>query len=529
MAIWLDPSQPTRAPAAGYAILSAYLVVSLLQLGAVWNDWWRESWLAGPAHVIDIVVFSVMVFLTEGYTSPFFTFFVFLLLSATIRWGWRETAITAAVVIVGFLAAGIAALQWGGSEFDLRRLLIRSAYLVVLSSTLIWFGRSQQQARAAKMPPLDPETTPGATQLPIASALAYARARTGAEQVFIAWWDEEEPWTNLSTLQGSKLHTQRFGPAEIGEVVHPELAGKPFIFDTLRKRSIAGRPTRRLIIDQPISQQLTATMGVSSGLAIPIETEDFGGVLIAQGVPALCSDDLLIAANIGREISVALQRISILRSSEDNAAAKTRLALSRDLHDSFVQILAGTSFRLEAVRQEAGSGKNVGREIESLQSDLAHQQRELRSLISQLRGDDAGREQVALYAGVTDLAGRLARQWAIGCMVDAPGDELHVPTRMQHDVYHLLRESVGNAVRHGRATEVRVTLRMDAGALRLDVSDNGAGFPVPHGTDRFEAAREVPAPRSLNERVRGAGGELSVSSGCAGTTIVFRLPLESRT
>jgi hypothetical protein len=156
LGVWLDPTQPSRAPGVGYLILALYVIFSGVQLGLTWNSWWLESRLAAPAHVIDIGVFSVMVFLSEGYTSPFFTFFVFLLLSSTIRWGWRETALTALGVITLFFLAGLAALEYGEAEFDVQRLIFRSAYLVVLSLILIWFGVNQK-AKARQMPRMELE------------------------------------------------------------------------------------------------------------------------------------------------------------------------------------------------------------------------------------------------------------------------------------------------------------------------------------------------------------------------------------
>ena len=52
-------------------------------------------------------MFTLMVLLTHGYTSPFFTFFMFLLLSAAIRWGWKATALTAVLVTLLYLIVGL--------------------------------------------------------------------------------------------------------------------------------------------------------------------------------------------------------------------------------------------------------------------------------------------------------------------------------------------------------------------------------------------------------------------------------------
>jgi len=143
-AIWLDPTQPSRHATEAYIILVTYVLVAAGYLTATWNNWWLENRLALWAHGLDILLFGAMVFLTEGYTSPFFTFFVFIVLSATIKWGWRETAVTAAVVICLFFLASWAAISTGAGNLEIMRFLVRGSYLIVLSGVLIWFGINQQ-------------------------------------------------------------------------------------------------------------------------------------------------------------------------------------------------------------------------------------------------------------------------------------------------------------------------------------------------------------------------------------------------
>ena len=47
------------------------------------------------------MLFLAAVYFTEtnndGFTSPFLAFFAYLMLSATIRWDWRVTALTSVV------------------------------------------------------------------------------------------------------------------------------------------------------------------------------------------------------------------------------------------------------------------------------------------------------------------------------------------------------------------------------------------------------------------------------------------------
>ena len=126
LAIWIDASQPTRAPAATYAILAAYVAFAAATVAATWSDWWLDAKLAGPAHAVDILLFTLLVLLTEGQTSPFFTFFMFILLSAAIRWGWHATALTAMLLTLLYLVAGL--LSKSGSPFEPQRFIVRTGH-----------------------------------------------------------------------------------------------------------------------------------------------------------------------------------------------------------------------------------------------------------------------------------------------------------------------------------------------------------------------------------------------------------------
>ena len=124
VAVWTESSQPTRPHGAAYALLIAYAVWSLGVTLFVWNNWWNDARLAAPAHVLDVAVFMIMLYTTEGYASPYYTFFIFILLSAAIRWGWRETAITAAAIIAVYFAVGL--LLGDSPRFEAERFILRT-------------------------------------------------------------------------------------------------------------------------------------------------------------------------------------------------------------------------------------------------------------------------------------------------------------------------------------------------------------------------------------------------------------------
>jgi signal transduction histidine kinase len=115
------------------------------------------------------------------------------------------------------------------------------------------------------------------------------------------------------------------------------------------------------------------------------------------------------------------------------------------------------------------------------------------------------------------LASRLAQQWDVFCDFSAETTDMMVPTRLQLDTQHLVREAVANAVRHAGAKSVTIKLRAEAEKLRLDFINDGTRYPNSPLTGEL--------PRSLSERVKLAGGVLELSRGMGVTRISVSLPI----
>jgi signal transduction histidine kinase len=82
----------------------------------------------------------------------------------------------------------------------------------------------------------------------------------------------------------------------------------------------------------------------------------------------------------------------------------------------------------------------------------------------------------------------------------------------------LVAEALTNAARHAGATRIRGAVAVEETAVRIDVADDGRGFPM-HG--RLDSGH---APWSLRERVTALGGELAIESSPRGARVEIRLP-----
>jgi signal transduction histidine kinase len=520
LAVWIDPSQPARYPREGYVILASYLVASAGYLAATWNNWWLEWRLAIWAHVVDITLFGVMVLLIDGYTSPFFTFFAFIVLSAAIKWGWRETAMTALAVILLFFLGGLISLYRGESDLELTRVLIRSTYLVVLSLVLIWFGIHQRKAGATERqtPELSDPALPG--NLPLDRVAKYVAERTGAERVVIALSDKEEPWRDIVTLDAGKAEARRESGA-CEDLVVRGLKHRPFIFAIGQGRELSRAGGRRShgVVETAVDILFAERFSIRTGLAIPLDTETYSGCIFALDVPGLCADDIEIGEAIREQVSAALERAAAIGYLEAAASARTRLLLARDVHDGVIQLLAGTVFRLKGIRNAADAGRDVAGDLHLLEQELVVEQRELRDFIGQLRQVAPAHGAATARDELLALLARLERQWRIECRLARCPEALSLSDTLRHAAQQLLREAVANAVRHGHASRVDVWVDTGENGVSLIVADNGGGFDN-DGCDSTAAQ----TPWSLNERVQELGGSLSLFSSPRGSRITIALP-----
>jgi signal transduction histidine kinase len=148
VALSLDPSQPHRYASLTYALLLAYLACAAAFTAATfWRTPGERIGLA--THVVDLVMITVFMYLTTWTTSPFFVYFTFALVVATMRWQWRGVLWTAVFAVAAFNTLGAyAAVVMHDPAFELNRFIIRNFYLVVTATLLGYLGYFEHELRA---------------------------------------------------------------------------------------------------------------------------------------------------------------------------------------------------------------------------------------------------------------------------------------------------------------------------------------------------------------------------------------------
>lgn len=514
LVLYADPDQPVRNSFEGYLVLVGYTAFSLGLLVVIWNDWWLDFTLRLPALLIDCGVFLTAIYLTESgatdFTSPFLSSFIFIILSATVRWGWSGMAIVAGLLSVSYVATGTW-LELAGLDVELYRFGRRGTYMILLSLILVWFGLQRRMRAVARLDLPNVSTD----SFPAAEITTYAMAATGSPAAFIGWWSEEDPHVLLGETIDGALVIRHLPPQALAA---PE--GTPVaLFDRQRRRMLLADPQGRFTARRAIfSATLAEHFGVAEGLAIPLRSSSGTGLLILSGKPGISIDHLGMAHGLGLEIAAALDRQLLVRISREAEVAQLRNTLARDLHDSVAQTLAGVRFRLEALRGQLRTGADTEAEIDEMKASLVSEHRNLRQMIERLRHTDLEPSTVLLETRMLGVAGELERNWRAEVEISITPEDLAVPVGLAYEIQQIAREAVANGVRHGAARRFDITVSRSAAGIDLDIRDDGTGFtgsPPPH-------------PRTLDERARANGGRLAVCENNAGAHLKINLPDRSQ-
>src|SRR5579862_502168 len=229
LAIWLDPEQQRNAELT-YILQLVYLGYALTLFAVMWN---RDSVGRLPviAHVTDISMAAMFQYVTLGPASPFFTFFVFSLFSAALRWGWHATIRTAGVVLSMYLLIGIFLSQsLNPAEFKLNRFVSRSIYLLVVTVVLVYLGRHESRLREEiRRLARWPLASAGDWAVVIPKILDHAAGIIGAVRVTLIWSSEDEPWVYVATWPIDPAAITKHAPDEFEPMVPAPLEDCTFV------------------------------------------------------------------------------------------------------------------------------------------------------------------------------------------------------------------------------------------------------------------------------------------------------------
>lgn len=207
---------------------------------------------------------------------------------------------------------------------------------------------------------------------------------------------------------------------------------------------------------------------------------------------------------------------------EFRGAQYERQRLAADMHDGVQQLIAGAAFRLEAVTPHLERVSSiVDAQLTAARSALLRAQEGLRHVITGMLHVDEGPTE---FPELLRYAAAAMDHWPKGLVEVRVEGGIPYPLSRQvkGSLMLLMQEAVGNALKHGAAHRVQITLGYHDAEFEMNLEDNGRGFDplrVP-GVEAHHFGLE-----SMRHRMTWLGGSLEIlTAPGGGTRIRTRMP-----
>jgi signal transduction histidine kinase len=201
----------------------------------------------------------------------------------------------------------------------------------------------------------------------------------------------------------------------------------------------------------------------------------------------------------------ALRRYGGNRAAQEAVRAE-RIRIADDLHDGLAQDLAFIVAYADRLEHRFGEAHLL---VTAARRALAAS----RGTIVDLEASKAPTTAAALR----DVATELQERFGVEITVRVPTADTQEPTLAdRHEMVRIAREAIGNAIRHGGARRIEVTLGSRDKELLLRISDDGCGAGAPGSHANSGTGLGM---RAMRSRARSLGGRLIAHHRAGGTEI----------
>jgi PAS domain S-box-containing protein len=200
-----------------------------------------------------------------------------------------------------------------------------------------------------------------------------------------------------------------------------------------------------------------------------------------------------------------------------SVAEERQRSMGQELHDNLGQQLAAMSYQSKALENKLRTSGDA--DSASIAASIAAQAQNAVKHCKQLAQSMLPFELEAngLMDALQAFASRVATTYQITCDFVCPNEVVIDDANLALNLYRIAQEAVNNAIRHGGARHLTISLASKEGLLRLSICDDGCGF---FGADTKHIATPGMGIKIMQYRAAQLGASLIFLSRAEGGTEV---------
>ncbi len=384
----------------------------------------------------------------------------------------ENKAITA--VFAGWLKPGVNPLSFSGNL---------SLFIRFAEQTTEWLSMFKQKERvlqhiSAVYEAVETVSSQNDPRVVIDLFASYARALTDSEKT-IFWMestvseDGNEDYKPIYAVKGPRA-------------IHPEEEWQEALLEIWSEIRLNKKPLVKELNTQNEHKDLMISVPVKNG------SHCFGMLSCLHSSDTFSSEEVIQILSVLADLS----SISVVRSRAERFAEKLLVIdeqkrIANEIHDSISQNLFSIVYSIDALSRETENRldsihQETLRDIKNLSAETS---RELRALIYRLNPRQVVNE--TFISQISNYLDKLGRMNEIEIKHTISGSAEYLNPAICKSLYRIIKESTGNALRHGNCSEIIVSLDITPFRSELKVCDNGKGFDVQSSLDIYTSGKRL--------------------------------------
>ncbi len=243
--------------------------------------------------------------------------------------------------------------------------------------------------------------------------------------------------------------------------------------------------------------------------------------LFLKGIPVVDADQKLIRLSLLiTDITKSKQNRRDILSAIIRAEEKERTRLAQDLHDGIGPLLSTSKLYLQLLSKPGSEKKkaNFAYQAEELIDEAINSVREISHNLS-----PSLLTRFGLISAINNFITRLRNSTHIKFSFNHKLDKPLV-FEVETSIYRIFVECINNALRHAKASNIKIVLKEVENKIMLTISDNGKGFDVEQTLKTKKGLGLI----NINNRAENIGGKVEInSSHHNGTRINIVIPSDA--
>ena len=541
LVIYFDPSEPDHLAPLTYAALTLYTIYSASIYGlALRVETFSRAMVVGLV-LGDVLIYSLLVCLSSGTNSIFFSFYLFAILVACSRLGAYAGVIVTCISALLFIGLSYATTPPKSMEWN--RFFLRSMSLLLLGYVLSYWAAGEVRMKGklellkeislTANPRFGVDRTTGHFMRCVleffkADMCVFLEYDRETQQYQLRRATSRDPEagssampmssTNLDTLAGAVRHS---GIAlYAGERRFWKHAPTYRVCDPATQVAQTGKVEEASTISE--------WLGCESFVAVPLRHHELSRghlLLSATRRGAFRMEDAMFLLQVADQIMPILQHIRLVDRLASDTAAEERRRIARSVHDRVIQPYIGLQLGLKAVHlmvqsaalsrdKESEKLKKTAIAIERLRSMASEGIEELRQYVYGLRSAKATGE--VLMDSLLRYAARFEAATGIRITVIDRLGGMDLNGRLAAEIFQMAAEALSNVHRHTSAKSATLSVSAVSNATVVLRVENDAS--ANEKELRFH-------PGSIAEHTEALGGNVKISNANGRTVVQTEIPL----